>query len=411
MNTGKSRKGRRLFLKDPSLYQPTPNGTDAIITANEKNHARVRRLLAHAFSSKALYEQETLLHTYADLLVQKVHEQIATSSAGTRVIDINQWYNFTTFDLIGDLAFGEPFQCLENEQYHWWVSLMFDAVRLSVYLKLLWFFPFLSMLLKLPLPRYLAERRNASFQLSVEKVARRLQRQTDRPDFMSYILKHNKGRYGLSTAEIEANAATFVLAGSETTSALLSGCTYYLLTNPTTYTRLVHEIRGAFERQSDIKLSSIATLPYLNAVLEESMRIYPPIPTMLPRIVPAGGAIINGQFVPEGTSVAISLWSTLHSSTHFTDADSFLPERWLANDPTSKFALDNKDAFQPFSYGPRNCLGQHLANAEMRLILTKVLYNFDLELLSESNDWAKQEMYNLWSRPALKVRVFRAGSR
>lgn len=305
-------------MKDPSLYQPTPNGTDAIITANEKNHTRVRRLLAHAFSSKALHEQETLLHTYADLLVQKLHEQIGTSSTGTRVIDINQWYNFTTFDLIGDLAFGESFQCLENEQYHWWMSLMFDAVRLSVYLKVLWFFPFLGILLKLPLPRYLAERRNASFQLSVEKVARRLQRQTDRPDFMSYILKHNKGRSGLSIAEIEANAATFVLAGSETTSALLSACTYYLLKNPTTYTRLVNEIRRAFGRQSDIKLSSIATLPYLNAVLDESMRIYPPIPTMLPRIVPAGGAMINGQFVPEGVSTS-SLHKAIHKATGQTD--------------------------------------------------------------------------------------------
>lgn len=299
---GHRKRGQKLFLKDPSLYQPTPNGIDAIITANETNHTRVRRLLAHAFSSKALREQETLLHTYADLLVQKLHEQVASPSAG--VVDINRWYNFTTFDLIGDLAFGESFQCLENEQYHWWVTLMFDAVRLSVYVKLLWFFPFLELLLKLPLPRYLVERRNASFQLSVEKVTRRLQRQTDRPDFMSYILKHNDDRHGLSIAEIEANSATFVLAGSETTAALLSGCTYYLLRNPATYTQLVNEIRGAFDRQSDISLSSIANLPYLNAVLEESLRIYPPIPTMLPRLVPEGGAVINGDFVPGGVSIA-----------------------------------------------------------------------------------------------------------
>jgi cytochrome P450 len=298
---GHRKKGQKLFLKDPSLYTPTPNGVDAIITADEANHTRVRRLLAHAFSRKALHEQETLLHTYADLLVQTLHEQAANAS--TQTVDINRWFNFTTFDLIGDLAFGEPFQCLQNKEYHWWVSLMFDAVRLSVYVKLLWYFPFLKLLLKLPLPSYLVERRRASFQLSVEKVNRRMRRQTDRPDFMSYILKHNDDKQGLSTGEIEANAATFVLAGSETTAALLSGCTYYLLRNPDTYDRLVNEIRGTFAQYSDICLSAIAEMPYLNAVLDESLRIYPPIPTMLPRLVPEGGAMIDGRFVPEGVSI------------------------------------------------------------------------------------------------------------
>lgn len=184
--------------------------------------------------------------------------------------------------------------------------------------------------------------------------------------------------------EIDANAATFVLAGSETTAALLSGCTYHLLRTPKVYRRLVDEIRSSFKAASNIQLSSIATLPYLNAVLEESMRIYPPVPAMLPRLVPEGGAMINGQYVPEGvsfflysdsqskltdanarilqTSVSISLYSTFRSATNFAEPDSFIPERWLK--PTNnevkdkRFETDNKFALQPFSYGPRNCIGQ-----------------------------------------------------
>lgn len=302
---GHRKKGLRLFLKDPSLYVPTPNGTNSIISANEANHARVRRLLAHGFSSKALHEQEPILHNYADLLVQKLYEQVPNMP---KAIDLNKWYTFTTFDLIGDLSFGEPFQCLENKQYHWWVTLMPDAVQLSVYTKLLWFFPFLKLVLGLfPLPQYLVERRQASFDLSVDKVTRRLRRQTDRPDFTSYILKHNDDKHGLSAEEIEANAAMLVLAGSETTAALLSGCTYYLLRNPATYARLVDEIRSAFVRYEDITLASINQLTYLKAVLDESLRMYPPIPTILPRLVPEGGAIIAGQYVPEGVSPLSSL--------------------------------------------------------------------------------------------------------
>lgn len=293
---GHRKKGQKAFPKDPQLYTPTPNGTGGVITANDIDHSRMRRMVAHAFSHKALLEQETLLHNYADLLVQKLHDKIPEGNP----IDIVRWYNYVTFDLIGDLSFGEPFYCLRDDHYHWWVSLMLDAVKVSVYLKIPHFFPFLKPLGKLLIPKRLEERKNAVFQLTVDKVGRRLQRQTQRPDFTSYILRHSDGKLGMTRDEIDANAATFVLAGSETTAAMLSGCTYYLLQNPNVYNRLVDEIRNSFKEGLDIQLSSIAKLPYLNAVLSESMRIYPPVPAMLPRIVPEGGAMINDQYVPEG---------------------------------------------------------------------------------------------------------------
>lgn len=299
---GHKKGGQKTFFKDPQLYTPTPNGKEGVVTVNGTDHSRMRRLVAHAFSDRALREQETLLHSYADLLVQKIHDQVIECKP-SKVIDIVRWYNYITFDLIGDLSFGEPFYCLRDDQYHWWVSLMLDAVKVSGYLKIPHFFPFLKPLGKLLIPKRLNERKNAVFQLAVDRVSRRLQRQMERPDFTSYILRHNDDQLGMCRGEIDANAATFVLAGSETTAAMLSGTTYYLLRHPEVYRRLVDEVRGTFKDALDIQLSSIATLPYLNAVLEESMRIYPPVPAMLPRLVPEGGAMINGQYVPEGVSL------------------------------------------------------------------------------------------------------------
>lgn len=295
---GHRKKGQKSFLKDPSLYTHTPNGVNAIITANGDDHARMRRLLTHAFSNKALHEQEGILHTYADMLIERLLDLLGTSSS--TVIDITRWFNFTTFDLIGDLAFGEPFDCLVNSKYHWWILIILDAVKASAYLKVFWFYPLLVPLVRVLVPRHLLQKRADSFALSVEKVRRRLKRGTTRPDFTSYILKHSKDGKGVTPEEMDANAAVFVLAGSETTAALLSGCAYYLLRDGDKYTRLVHEIRSAFKKQSDIKLASIADLPYLNAVLNEALRIYPPIPAMLPRLVPEGGAIINDEYVPGG---------------------------------------------------------------------------------------------------------------
>lgn len=297
---GHRKKGQKLFVKDPALYSPTPNGTNAIITANEEEHSRMRRLLTHAFSNKALKEQEQILHTYADMLIDKLAGILHGSQQA--VVDMTRWYNFTTFDLIGDLAFGEPFGCLSESKYHWWVMVILDAVKASAYLKVFWFYPILLPLFILLVPRHLLKKRKASFNLSVEKVRRRLARQTTRPDFTSYIMKHSHNGHGLSLSEIDANAGVFVLAGSETTAALLTGCTYYLLRHREKYARLVREVRSAFSKVSEIKLSALVELPYLNAVLTESLRIYPPIPSMLPRLVPKGGAVIDGQYVPGGVS-------------------------------------------------------------------------------------------------------------
>lgn len=295
---GHRTKGKKTFSKDPALYMPTPNGTNAIITANGEEHARMRRLLAHAFSNRALQDQEGILHKYADLLIDKLTELGRESCSS--VVDLARWFNFCTFDLTGDLAFGEPFDCLVSSTYHWWVLIILDAVKASGYLKIFWFYPALVPLVKYLVPSHLLEKRESSFALTVAKMRRRLTSGSPRPDFISYILKHDTGRGGLSLDEIDANAAVFVLAGSETTAALLSGCVFYLLRNPDKYARLVREIRSAFHDASEINLSAIQELSFLNAVLTETLRIYPPIPSMLPRLVPPGGAMINDRFVPEG---------------------------------------------------------------------------------------------------------------
>lgn len=86
---------------------------------------------------------------------------------------------------------------------------------------------------------------------------------------------------------------------------------------------------------------------------------------------------------------------------------SFRPERFLDNadaEKEGKFAADKKDAMQPFSFGPRNCIGRNLASAEMRVILARLVYNFDLKLAPESKGWMEgQRVFNLWAKPPLMV--------
>jgi cytochrome P450 len=98
-------------------------------------------------------------------------------------------------------------------------------------------------------------------------------------------------------------------------------------------------------------------MEYLNACIRETLRLYPPIASGLPRFVPEGGAAISGEFLPGGTTVYVSHYPAYHSSLNFFEPDQFRPERWLV-DADPKFSKDDETVFQPFSYGPRNCVGK-----------------------------------------------------
>jgi cytochrome P450 len=100
------------YSKDQSWFLKPLNKTLSLLAADEVAHPRVRRSLAHAFSDKALRGQEPLVQQHVDLLVQRLGEQETEDEP----VDIMRWYNFTTFDVMCDLSFGEPLYCLRDNK-------------------------------------------------------------------------------------------------------------------------------------------------------------------------------------------------------------------------------------------------------------------------------------------------------
>ena len=98
-----------------------------------------------------------------------------------------------------------------------------------------------------------------------------------------------------------------------------------------------------------------------------------------------------------------------HSECNFHDARNFHPERWspdAISDANSPYIQDRREACNPFSVGPRNCIGRNLAYHEMRLIMARVLFNFDLALQPECVGWAEsQRTFALWEKPPLLVKI------
>ncbi len=392
--------GRPAWIK-AERGPPFPNNVEPIITTSDVAHTRQRKLLAHAFSERALKEQEGIIVSYVDLLVEKLREQV---KLGQNPVDMVNWYNHTTFDVIGDFTYGESFHSLEKGDYHPWVWSIYHGVKALVLMGAMKdLLPFNS-LTKLLIPSSMKNLGNANFTYSRDKIQERLDKgATGHPDFMSYVLKYNDEK-GMSRDEIDSTFSTLALAGSETTATLLSGCTYYLLKNPEVYAKLTHEILAAFSNEAEIRIDSTNRLPYLKAVLEESLRVYPPVPSALSRVVAPPGDTISGYFIPGGTMVGIPQHTAYHSSRNFTAPDAFIPERWLP-EHVGEYAGDRKSAFMPFSAGNWNCIGKNLAYAEMRLVVARMVWEFEMELADKGENWVDQRMYGLWDKKPLMVKL------
>ncbi|KAL8648581.1 MAG: hypothetical protein Q9226_005933, partial [Calogaya cf. arnoldii] len=210
------------------------NGVPVLATQTiTEEHTRQRRILSHAFSERALREQEDILKRYTDLLITKLQEQVEqTEKESSVTLDITRWYNYTTFDTIGDLMFNDPFHSLENSADHPWVATIFDGLKFGVLTTALHHFPPLPIVFKYLLPNSIKKAAAQHFDWSQEKIARRIQTETKRPDFMTYILRNNEGKEQLTRDEIDSNGSFLILAGSETSATTCSSSTFFFLKNP-----------------------------------------------------------------------------------------------------------------------------------------------------------------------------------
>ena len=320
---------------------------------------------------------------------------------------------------MGDLCFAEPFGCLDRASVTEWsmsvINVFIAATWTQGVRRISGVGTWLEhLLIKVLVPSKAAEWQRNHLNNSREKTIRRLaEGDRDHPDFIYQIL-NNESKKSLSQTEIVLNMALFISAGSDTTATALTGWTYLVCTHPGVYKRLVDEIRGAFTVDEDIKWEKVKNLRYLEATINEALRLFPPSPASQQRIVPPHGATIDGYYVPAGKTVAVSPWASTHSSLNFYEPDLFRPDRWLGDD--ENFSNDRLNGSLPFGIGPRTCIGRNLAYMEIRLISSHLLRNFDIELDREKYEeknrvWGldgemkPMKVFHSMTKPELWVRL------
>lgn len=167
----------------------------------------------------------------------------------------------------------------------------------------------------------------------------------------------------ITERELITHALGNITAGRDTTSITLRSIFYFSLRNKESYHRLCHEVRS--NCTIPVAFSSAQKLPYLNAVIKEALRLHPPMPIMLGRTVPEGGADICGHYIREGTEVGIPSYVLHRDPPIFPDPDAWKPERWLKAETDKDSLADMDRAFFAFGGGAHTCSGKHISMMEI----------------------------------------------
>jgi cytochrome P450 len=202
--------------------------------------------------------------------------------------------------------------------------------------------------------------------------------------FLVQLLR-NQIKNPSSITDREINSHTFgnIIAGGDTTATALRGIIRNIARNPEIGQRIRAELfkAGITTGDQPVPYAVASKLPYLAAVVKESMRLHPSVGMMLARGVPQGGAVLRSSDGKEyslgsGTEIGINPWIIHRDPEIFPDPDSFTPERWL--DATSeKLARMNK-FWIPFGAGRHSCSGQHISMLEMTKLIPTLVLRYDM---------------------------------
>lgn len=209
-----------------------------------------------------------------------------------------------------------------------------------------------------------------------------------RKDFFYWLFKAEDpetGKRGYTVDELFGECELLTIAGSDTTAIVLSGAFFYLARRPDVQAKLAKEVLSTFSSLDQITSGSkLQSCKYLTAFLEEALRMIPPVSAEPARTVLQGGTTVDGHYIPEGLHVSTGLYCLSFNKDIYPDPFRFRPERWILAEDNSvgspaESVAAAQGAFCAFSAGSRGCVGKNLAWLEMRIVIAKALWTFEVK--------------------------------
>ncbi|KAJ7090898.1 cytochrome P450 [Mycena belliarum] len=365
-------QGRRISGKQGAGSKEAARG-NLIGSRDLKLHAEARKAWNRAFNPAAI-------KGYEPILIRRVAQLTeALSSQKEEIIDLSQWLSFFSFDFMGDIAFGGGLELMrDGDREGLWHMMERGLYLPSLTQHIPWSTGFLPYL-----PR-VGQEMKALGKFAFDQAKRRLEAGSLQNDLFYHLMDEkrvNAEPYPFPL--VVSNTVLAIVAGSDTSATVLANTFFLLLSHSESYKRLQLELEEVFPlgTTEPTDAAKLSNLPYLNAVIKESMRIFPPVATSLQRAPTIGsGTKVLGDkiIIPEGTSVVVPPYTMHHDPRYFSPSpENYMPERWLAHDDP-KFIV-NEDAFIPFSVGPANCAGRSLAMLEIRMVVAFVMQTFEMQ--------------------------------
>ncbi|WP_415381790.1 cytochrome P450 [Halosimplex sp. TS25] len=320
---------------------------------------RQRHLIGPAFEPDRIAE-------YAETMVER-SEQTAAQWRDGAVRDVNEDMMELTLEIVADALFGVD------------VGRDVNTVASSLQVVMDYQEGFSADMLPVDVPtpgKFRLQRAIDDLESVVYRIVDERARNPGDDVVSRMLAVEDESGEGMSREQIRDEVMTLLLAGHETTALALTFTTLLLAQHPSVEERLLAELDEHLGGDPPT-VGDVRNLPYLENVVKESMRLYPPVPAIVREAV--GRDEIAGYTIPEGSTLSINQWTVHRDPDLYDDPMAFRPDRWTDEMEQSLPRL----AYFPFSAGPRRCVGDRFAMLEAKVVLATLLQRYHLELVSD----------------------------
>ncbi|KAI1776604.1 cytochrome P450 [Hypoxylon cercidicola] len=377
-----------------------------LVTTEGEEHKFLRKNSLNAFSFRRVKDLYPMIWKNAIAFTEALEENIRQQSTKTNgnsdrpegKAEITRWASKVTLNIIGIAGLGHDFNVLQNsddplvENYE---TIFNPSKQMLLYF-------ILSAWFSVRLVRMLPWKMNQVFEqatVALRQICGQLVRdkreairkiEGDNVDILSLLIKSEN----FSDGDLCDQLLTFLAAGHDTSALALTWTCYLLSLDSVRQNTLRGEVHEALASMGGDSISdkqdissTLERLPFLHGVINETLRLYPSIPVTI-RIA-TRDTFLAGQPIPKGTEILISPW-VINRSTVFwgPDAAEFRPERWIEKDgrPNNTGGASSNYEFLSFLHGPRACIGQNFAKAELRCLLAAMVARFEWQLDMDEKD-------------------------
>lgn len=383
-----------------------------VLLAEGNEHKRQRRALMPAFSFRHIKDLYPVFWAKSTEMTDAIAKAIQSDPSGSNVVEIRDWASRATLDIIGIAGMGQDFNAIQdpsNELNTTYRAIFTPArgarmMQIASMIVPVWFLRILPLKRNTEIQDAVATIRRVSQNLIQSKRAKLEKGSRTDVDILSVAIESG----GFTDEDLINQLMTFLAAGHETTASSMTWTVYLLCKHPEVQKKLREELLESLPALSDpsvpISSTDIDRLPYLNAVLNESSRVFPPVPVTLREA--ENDTTIQGHFIPKGTTVIVSPWAINTSKALWgDDAHEFKPERWLGAGKANTGGAESNYAVTTFLHGPRSCIGKDFAKAEFACLVAAFVGRFEVEL--EDKEWVLQIEGGITSKPkgGLRTRI------